>query len=223
MNGIRPGGTYVITHDIGTAFRRGEQVVVEEISPDPQRPEYKYIVFSKTDAKRFRLSDADLTELPRTAPPEVAVTQTVAAPPTGGGSTGKTVGIVIAVLLVIGLIFGVLYLTLWRDSGTEQPTITQPTTPTTQPETQPKTEPTTPSSKYGTVKVSSAAYNEVRSGMSYSEVVEIFGGPGVKQSETGSPGTPGYKVKYAWDGERSGSAVFCTFEDDRMVEKSQEF
>lgn len=42
------------------AFRKGELVLVESISPNPQRPEYKYIVSSNTLQKRFQLSDADL-------------------------------------------------------------------------------------------------------------------------------------------------------------------
>lgn len=42
------------------AFKQGERVVVEAESPDPQRPEYRYVVLSQTLNKKFRLSDMDL-------------------------------------------------------------------------------------------------------------------------------------------------------------------
>jgi len=42
------------------AFKQGERVEVEAESPDPERPEYRYVVLSKTLNKKFRLSDLDL-------------------------------------------------------------------------------------------------------------------------------------------------------------------
>jgi hypothetical protein len=42
------------------AFKQGERVVVEAESPDPQRPEYRYVVLSRSLNKKFRLSDLDL-------------------------------------------------------------------------------------------------------------------------------------------------------------------
>ena len=42
------------------AFKQGERVQVEAESPDPQRPEYRYVVLSRTLNKKFRLSDLDL-------------------------------------------------------------------------------------------------------------------------------------------------------------------
>jgi len=61
---IKAGTPAFITHDIVIenqyAFRQGEQVIVESITPNPQRPEYKYVVVSATLQKRFQLSDADL-------------------------------------------------------------------------------------------------------------------------------------------------------------------
>jgi RNA polymerase subunit RPABC4/transcription elongation factor Spt4 len=54
-----------ITHDIMTgdqlAFSMGEQVQIESVSPDPDRPEYQYVVLSKSLNKRFRLSDRDVS------------------------------------------------------------------------------------------------------------------------------------------------------------------
>jgi hypothetical protein len=42
------------------AFREGEMVAVEQESPDPQRPEYRFVVLSEALEKRFRLTDEDL-------------------------------------------------------------------------------------------------------------------------------------------------------------------
>ena len=43
------------------AFKQGEPVTVELVSPNPERPEFKYVVFSKTLNRRFQLSEADIT------------------------------------------------------------------------------------------------------------------------------------------------------------------
>lgn len=55
---------YTITRDIvingQSAFIKGENVDIESVSPDPNRPEYKYVVLSKPLNQRFRLSDNDL-------------------------------------------------------------------------------------------------------------------------------------------------------------------
>jgi hypothetical protein len=54
----------VIQRDIiiggAVAFKAGERVQVEVESPDPRRPDYKYVVLSKTLNKRFRLCDLDV-------------------------------------------------------------------------------------------------------------------------------------------------------------------
>jgi hypothetical protein len=54
----------VIQHDIliggQLAFRNGERVEVEQESPDPSRPDYKYVVTSQSLDQKFRLSDLDL-------------------------------------------------------------------------------------------------------------------------------------------------------------------
>ena len=75
---IQAGIMAVISHDIVVenqyAFRQGEQVVVERISPNPQRPEYRYVVVSVTLQKRFQLSDANLAFIQQSA-------QQMAAPP----------------------------------------------------------------------------------------------------------------------------------------------
>jgi hypothetical protein len=154
------------------------------------------------------------------APPEVQVSQTVA--PSEGRNTGKIIGIVLLILLVVGAaVFATLYFVVWSDSGTQEQRVveTSPlsTSPRTTPETAPRPE---PEPQYGTVKVGRSQYEQAQTGMSYEQVQAIFGGPGARQSETGTPGQPGYTVEYAWDGDQSGSAVFCTFADNALTEKS---
>ena len=62
---IQNGSSGTITHDIQIedqlAFGAGEQVQIEAVSPDPNQPEFKYVVFSKNLNKRFRLSDTDIS------------------------------------------------------------------------------------------------------------------------------------------------------------------
>ena len=43
-----------------TAFKAGEMVDIRQVSPDPARPDYKYVVDSATLGQAFRLSDNDL-------------------------------------------------------------------------------------------------------------------------------------------------------------------
>ena len=43
------------------AFQSGDRVEVESISPDANRPEYKYVVVSKSLNKKFRLSEKDFS------------------------------------------------------------------------------------------------------------------------------------------------------------------
>lgn len=229
MNGIKPGDRCVVTHDIGNAFREGEEVEVEDVSPDSQRPDYKYVVFSRTELKRYRLSDNDLViEQPPAMPPEAAMAPTmVEGPPVppqgergGGGNTGKTIGIVVLILLLVAAaVLVTLYFVVWRDTTpTEEPVVT---TPATQPQPD-RTSPEPAERKYDTVLVSREAYDQVQAGMDYSQVVSIFGGPGKQISEKGSPGQPGHEVRYAWDGVPEDSSVFCTFLDDKLTEKSNE-
>jgi len=43
-----------------TAYSEGEAVIIEKIVPNPNRPEFKYVVCSKTTNKHYQLSDDDL-------------------------------------------------------------------------------------------------------------------------------------------------------------------
>lgn len=54
----------IIQHDIVIggvlAFTNGERVRIEDESPDPARPDYKYVVTSSALDRKFRLSDLDI-------------------------------------------------------------------------------------------------------------------------------------------------------------------
>lgn len=53
------------------AFTAGEKVVVEAVEPNPTRPQYKYIVYSKNLGKRFQLSDDDVSTIPGEKPESI--------------------------------------------------------------------------------------------------------------------------------------------------------
>ena len=137
---IQAGTPAFVTHDIVVenqfAFRQGERVVVESISPNPQKPEYKYVVVSTALEKRFQLSDNDVTlvqqpvqQVPPQAPvqqaqvqeeqvqttkpqPEATKASPVQPAPQAAGTGGqdsRVLGIGWLVLpLVLGLVLGIL-------------------------------------------------------------------------------------------------------------------
>lgn len=64
---IQQGTSCIITRDIVldgiTVFAKGEQVVVDSVTPNEQRPEYKYVVTSQRAQKRYFLRDEDLVSM----------------------------------------------------------------------------------------------------------------------------------------------------------------
>lgn len=70
--------------DVGgaIAFTRGEQVVIEAVEPNPERPEYMYVVHSRIMGRHYQLRDADLlpVEQPQHFAPGDAFQQGVIAP-----------------------------------------------------------------------------------------------------------------------------------------------
>ena len=100
-----PEKTYAVTRDIviggQLAFRAGEVIVVESVSPNPQQPEYKYVVTSRILQKTFQLSDRDLKEvveqpvltfLPPTPPSQAPVSPI--APPVSSRKKVQSLGVV---------------------------------------------------------------------------------------------------------------------------------
>lgn len=49
-----------IRHDGLEAFQTGDVVDITAIDPDPDRPKFKYVVFSQVLSKAFKLSDAEI-------------------------------------------------------------------------------------------------------------------------------------------------------------------
>lgn len=116
MNGtINAGDRCVVSRDIVingvVAFRQGEQVTVEILSPNASRPEYPYVVFSKVFNNRFLLCDADLIRISEPAADSsgYGTVGVGAAPTTPSPATGKKSNRVYAVIgiIVFGLFLGV--------------------------------------------------------------------------------------------------------------------
>ena len=114
MNGtINAGDRCVISRDIVindvVAFRHGEQVIVELLSPNASRPGYIYVVFSKVLNNRFLLCGADLIRIsePAAGSAGFGTAGVGAAPTTPSPATGKKSN---RVYVVIGIIVLVLFL-----------------------------------------------------------------------------------------------------------------
>lgn len=70
--------------------------------------------------------------------------------------------------------------------------------------------------------ISLAEFEKIQNGMSYEEVVNIVGGEGKLQSETGEKGTQFYTVMYGFDGENGfGSNAVLMFQGGKLNSKSQ--
>ncbi|MBN1288404.1 MAG: hypothetical protein JXA49_02055 [Actinobacteria bacterium] len=228
MNGINPGDVCIITHDIGTSFRQGEQVVVAQVDPDPQAPQFRYLVQSQADMNWYKLSDQDIVLQQQVEVPAPQMTQVMDLDlPSKRGTNWKTLGISLAVIVLIAVVgLGAMYFLVWNSSSTDEPVVEEPvrstvprTVPGTTPSTTPSTTPAPAVTSLGTVKVNQSKFELAQNGMNYSQVVGVFGGPGVERSATGTPGQPGYMIEYVWDGETPGTAVFCTFVDDKLTVK----
>jgi len=110
---ITDGTSCIITHDIFVggqlAFRAWETVIIEALSPNPQRPESKYVVFSQSLQKRFQLSDADIFEVtgisgqPQITPQDIQV-PTRSKPHSIRFNSRLVWGVVIAVVVVVVIV-----------------------------------------------------------------------------------------------------------------------
>ena len=82
MADLQAGATVTIARDIvvggALIFSAGEQVVIGQVAPNAQRPEYKYTVFSAKSNNWFQLRDEDLL-LPAAAPAAAAPVAAAAA------------------------------------------------------------------------------------------------------------------------------------------------
>jgi len=132
---VKPGDTVRVSRDVTVndqyAFRNSEQVVVESITANAERPDYKYVVFSQRLKKKFQLSDNDLilpSAVAAPAPDPIFATfpERVSPGPTkpaarsgrlAGASLKKPVLITAAIVLVIAV--AVVYFSLPGASGPE--------------------------------------------------------------------------------------------------------
>lgn len=71
-------------------------------------------------------------------------------------------------------------------------------------------------------KISKAEYNQIKSGMTYEEVVEIVGSEGEIMSEVGDPKDELYTFVVMWEGEgQLGANANFTFQGGKMEMKAQ--
>ena len=69
--------------------------------------------------------------------------------------------------------------------------------------------------------LTSEKYDQITSGMSYEEVVEIIGSEGTVMSETGEAGSEFHTVMYEWDTDGFMSAANFMFQGNKLQSKSQ--
>lgn len=138
---IQPGTKVVISDDIiinnTVAFSRGEEVVVETVAPNAQKPEYRYVVTSAKLGSKFQLRAVDVV-LP-SAPPQPYRQPPVAplSPPQAPTSkqkqkTGKAKWILLGASALILLIIIIAVATSGNKSEKTTTTGNNGTTATTQ-------------------------------------------------------------------------------------------
>jgi hypothetical protein len=243
-------GTRVTINDFVTingqvVFAKDEQVVIEGVSPNPERPEYKYVVTSTRMGSRFQLRDADVSPLvlsptpvppvgpaqvtspPRPVPPQ---TRKTSAPPSGlpPKKDRKVLAIVLsvlAILIVIGVIAGAAGTKNKATTPSTDTNVETPATPSETPApttTEPAPTPAPAPAPVNSPTMSMAEFNAIQNGMTYEQVVQIVGGPGEKMSESGSPGQEYYTVMYMWEGDGGmGANANCMFQGGALMNKAQ--
>ena len=132
---IRRNSPCRITRDIiisdQLAFRNGESVIVEGVAPNPQRPEYKYVVLSQALQKRFRLSDVDLEEVIKQTPVANRQPGYPPAPPPGlpEQKSGKLKWVVLAVGIIVVIVIIAAVASGGKNTSTSTPAQTSTSTP----------------------------------------------------------------------------------------------
>jgi hypothetical protein len=59
-------------------------------------------------------------------------------------------------------------------------------------------------------------FTQITKGMELEEVVDIIGGEGKQQGESGKPGTKAHQVSYVWDGASPNSFVHISFRNNKV-------
>lgn len=115
------------------AFQRGQLVTVEKVDPNPERPQYKYVVYSRDLDRRFQLTDDDIEQAPAyiSAKPAARpfVPQSMGPVPSKGKLTrafdwakrreNRTIVIAAAVIVLMFAGFGVY--TMFKGSAAAKP------------------------------------------------------------------------------------------------------
>lgn len=84
---------------------------------------------------------------------------------------------------------------------------------------EPKEEPAEEPAKEGVL--TSEKYDQIKSGMTYEEVVAIIGSEGQVMSESGDKGTEFHTAMYEWETDGFMSAANIMFQNNKMMSKSQ--
>ena len=147
---IEPGSSCAITQDIviggKVAFRTGERVTVEQVVPNVQMPDNKYVVFSTILRQRFQLKAENLYEmiseppafapippLPARGPKKTVSPSGKAGPPTDTKKVLVIVGLcLVAMIAVIVTIAGIGGSKESGNNSGTTPTVAPPATPAAQ-------------------------------------------------------------------------------------------
>ncbi len=233
------------------AFEQGEEVYVESVSPHPQKPQYKYLVSSRTLGKKFLLSDADMAEVPdfTTETDRLKVQEASHPRPVGESQaeTPKTVRLAEKPVLTSErissrkvsrpaksaksgsksrwILAGALILSLIAGAVIFVFLVTGENKPGFRLGKTPL--PSSPSRGVPEYKgtpegITLEEYEKIQNGMTYEEVVEIVGGPGRVLSGYGTPGAEDYAIIYGWVGEEKDGNATVTFHNGRVTAKRQQ-
>lgn len=130
-----------VTHDImiegRMAFRAGERVIIQTVSPNQQRPEYKYVVMSAKLGQRFQLREEDLRTVPTPPIQKKAELNKPQRNVPGEAHTGRNAAILIGVfsaIIVVILIAAAIMNSNKTETSTpaETSTTAAPVTPAVQ-------------------------------------------------------------------------------------------
>ena len=121
---INVGDNCVVSRDINIggepAFASGEQVVVEKIDPNASRPEYRYVVFSRSLDRRFQLSEGDILPVGRPTVGAEARPEAAAMVPQASGKRGGIKMIIIAGLVALLVAGGITAWVMLKETPKEK-------------------------------------------------------------------------------------------------------
>lgn len=120
----------------------------------------------------------------------------------------------------IGLIVLVIVLVIATSGGEETTETENVSKPAATTETTTETATEEPAEEKTGV-LNSEKFDQIKSGMTYEEVVKVIGSEGQVMSETGDPGTEFHTVIYEWETDGFMSSANITFQGNKMMNKAQ--